>query len=74
MFQLVKDYELPILIAVGVGVLFMLFMPLVGCCFCMCRCCDRCGGDMKQSEKRSQQHCKVALMVFMLFAFTVLML
>ncbi|NXR39824.1 PRM1A protein, partial [Zosterops hypoxanthus] len=31
-------YELGFLICVAIGVLFIILMPLVGCCFCCCRC------------------------------------
>ncbi|NWW38164.1 PRM1A protein, partial [Panurus biarmicus] len=31
-------YELGFLICVAIGVLFIILMPLVGCCFCSCRC------------------------------------
>ncbi|NXK31452.1 PRM1A protein, partial [Piprites chloris] len=31
-------YELGFLVCVAIGVLFIIFVPLVGCCFCCCRC------------------------------------
>ncbi|NWR94701.1 PRM1A protein, partial [Furnarius figulus] len=31
-------YELGFLVCAAIGVLFIIFVPLVGCCFCCCRC------------------------------------
>ncbi|NWV14306.1 PRM1A protein, partial [Ptilonorhynchus violaceus] len=31
-------YELGFLICAAIGVLFIILVPLVGCCFCCCRC------------------------------------
>ncbi|NXB07386.1 PROM1 protein, partial [Cnemophilus loriae] len=31
-------YKLGFLICVAIGVLFIILVPLVGCCFCCCRC------------------------------------
>ncbi|NWS71638.1 PROM1 protein, partial [Crotophaga sulcirostris] len=31
-------YELGFLVCVAIGLLFIILMPLVGCCFCCCRC------------------------------------
>ncbi|TRZ25517.1 hypothetical protein HGM15179_001576 [Zosterops borbonicus] len=45
-------YELGFLICVAIGVLFIILMPLVGCCFCCCRCCGNCGGRMYQKQGR----------------------
>ncbi|KAJ8317525.1 hypothetical protein KUTeg_005429 [Tegillarca granosa] len=31
-----------------IGLLFVIFLPLCGCCVCCCRCCcGNCGGDLK---------------------------
>ncbi|KAM8940496.1 prominin-1 [Pelodytes ibericus] len=46
-------YEIGFIIAAAVGLLFFLLMPLVGLCFCMCRCCDNCGGEMHQRHKKN---------------------
>lgn len=51
-FQVIH-YELGILICAALGLLFVILMPLVGLCFCVCRCCHRCGGDMHQRQKRN---------------------
>ncbi|XP_054996673.1 prominin-1 isoform X2 [Sorex araneus] len=44
-------YELGVLICVSLGLLFITLMPLVGLCFCLCRCLGKCGGAMHQREK-----------------------
>ncbi|XP_051655930.1 prominin-1-A-like isoform X1 [Manacus candei] len=44
-------YELGFLVCVAIGVLFIIFVPLVGCCFCCCRCCGNCGGRMYQKQE-----------------------
>ncbi|NWS49285.1 PRM1A protein, partial [Probosciger aterrimus] len=31
-------YELGFLVCIAIGLLFILLVPLVGCCFCCCRC------------------------------------
>ncbi|GFO14640.1 prominin-1 [Plakobranchus ocellatus] len=31
-------------VALAVGIIFILVIPIAGCCFCCCRCCGRCGG------------------------------
>ncbi|NWI61377.1 PRM1A protein, partial [Calyptomena viridis] len=31
-------YELGFLVCAAIGVLFIILVPLVGCCFCCCRC------------------------------------
>ncbi|NXU06867.1 PRM1A protein, partial [Buphagus erythrorhynchus] len=31
-------YELGFLVCAAIGVLFVILVPLVGCCFCCCRC------------------------------------
>lgn len=45
-------YELGFLICMAIGVLFIILVPLVGCCFCCCRCCGNCGGRMYQKQGR----------------------
>ncbi|XP_041444028.1 prominin-1-A isoform X2 [Xenopus laevis] len=46
-------YEIGFIIAAVLGLVFLLLMPLVGLCFCMCRCCDNCGGEMHQRQKKN---------------------
>ncbi|XP_062457932.1 prominin-1-A-like [Pezoporus occidentalis] len=45
-------YELGFLVCTAIGLLFILLVPLVGCCFCCCRCCGNCGGRMYQKQGR----------------------
>lgn len=47
-------YEIGILICTILGLLFIILMPLVGYFFCMCRCCNRCGGEMHQRQKENE--------------------
>ncbi|XP_074130895.1 prominin-1 isoform X3 [Sminthopsis crassicaudata] len=52
-YQKVVHYELGFLILAGLGLLFVVLLPLVGLCFCMCRCCNNCGGEMHQRQKKN---------------------
>ncbi|XP_064320572.1 prominin-1-A-like [Phalacrocorax carbo] len=45
-------YELGFLVCMAIGLLFIILVPLVGCCFCCCRCCGNCGGRMYQKQGR----------------------
>ncbi|XP_068254924.1 prominin-1-A-like [Nyctibius grandis] len=45
-------YERGFLVCVAIGLLFIILVPLVGCCFCCCRCCGNCGGRMYQKQGR----------------------
>ncbi|XP_014812965.1 PREDICTED: prominin-1-A-like [Calidris pugnax] len=51
-FQELLLYELGFLICAAIGILFIVLVPLVGCCFCCCRCCGNCGGRMYQKQGR----------------------
>ncbi|XP_054028098.1 prominin-1 isoform X6 [Dryobates pubescens] len=46
-------YEIGFIVSAALGVLFIVLLPLVGLCFCMCRCCDNCGGEMHQRQKKN---------------------
>ncbi|KAM6132243.1 prominin-1 [Pterocles gutturalis] len=46
-------YEIGFIVSAALGFLFVLLLPLVGLCFCMCRCCDNCGGEMHQRQKKN---------------------
>ncbi|KAL1790525.1 prominin-1 isoform X1 [Sigmodon hispidus] len=50
-------YEIGILICALLGLLFIILMPLVGYFFCVCRCCNKCGGEMHQRQKQNE-HCR----------------
>nr|XP_009942235.1 PREDICTED: prominin-1-A-like [Opisthocomus hoazin] len=45
-------YELGFLVCMAIGLLFIILVPLVGCCFCCCRCCGNCGGRLYQKQGR----------------------
>ncbi|XP_075425169.1 prominin-1 isoform X2 [Ascaphus truei] len=64
-------YEIGFIIAAAVGLLFFLLMPLVGLCFCMCRCCDNCGGEMHQRQKKNTD-CQRGCFATFLFVTTLL--
>ncbi|XP_037113474.1 prominin 1 b isoform X5 [Syngnathus acus] len=46
-------YELGFLVCATIGVLFVVLVPLVGMCFCVCRCCENCGGEMHQRQRKN---------------------
>uniref|UniRef100_A0A8C2JU72 Prominin 1 b n=1 Tax=Cyprinus carpio TaxID=7962 RepID=A0A8C2JU72_CYPCA len=46
-------YELGFIVLTALGVIFVLFVPIVGLCFCVCRCCENCGGEMHQRQKKN---------------------
>ncbi|XP_031198002.1 prominin-1 isoform X3 [Mastomys coucha] len=50
----VAFYEIGVLICAILGLLFIILMPLVGFFFCMCRCCNKCGGEMHQRQKQNE--------------------
>ncbi|XP_064419817.1 prominin-1-A-like isoform X2 [Latimeria chalumnae] len=54
-YNKVLQYELGFIICASLGVLFIIFMPVVGLCFCICRCCDNCGGEMHQRQKKNAE-------------------
>uniref|UniRef100_UPI00358EBB23 prominin-1 isoform X2 n=1 Tax=Myxine glutinosa TaxID=7769 RepID=UPI00358EBB23 len=68
----VLEYEVGFLICAIIGVLFILIMPLVGFCFCICRCCDNCGGKMRQKAESNTPYRRCTFLSLLLF-FTVLM-
>ncbi|KAM6150273.1 prominin-1 [Erethizon dorsatum] len=49
----VAYYEIGVIICAVLGVLFIILMPVVGYFFCLCRCCNKCGGEMHQRQKKS---------------------
>uniref|UniRef100_A0A8C2BDS7 Prominin 1 b n=1 Tax=Cyprinus carpio TaxID=7962 RepID=A0A8C2BDS7_CYPCA len=46
-------YELGFIVLSVLGLVFVLFMPVVGLFFCVCRCCENCGGEMHQRQKKN---------------------
>lgn len=71
--QVILGYALGMIIVVGIGVLFIILMPIVGLCFCCCRCCGKCGGDMSQKDSPNN-NCKRAVFAVILLMITLLML
>uniref|UniRef100_A0A8C2MES5 Prominin 1 n=1 Tax=Cricetulus griseus TaxID=10029 RepID=A0A8C2MES5_CRIGR len=59
-------YEIGILICAILGLLFIILMPLVGCFFCMCRCCNKCGGEMHHRQKQNEPYRRKCLAVSLL--------
>ncbi|XP_061747612.1 prominin-1-A isoform X7 [Nerophis ophidion] len=66
-YQEAVYYELGFLLCAAVGVLFTLLVPLVGIFFCMCRCCDNCGGEMHQRQRKNAD-CRRGLLGTLLFS------
>lgn len=70
--DVILGYALGMVIVVGIGVLFIILMPIVGLCFCCCRCCGKCGGDMSQKDSPNN-NCKRAVFAVILLMITLLM-
>ncbi|XP_069387117.1 prominin-1-A isoform X7 [Paralichthys olivaceus] len=60
-------YEIGFLVCAAVGLLFTVLLPLVGLFFCMCRCCDNCGGEMHQRQRKNAD-CRRGLLGTLLFS------
>uniref|UniRef100_UPI0037E77CF7 prominin 1 b n=1 Tax=Semicossyphus pulcher TaxID=241346 RepID=UPI0037E77CF7 len=47
-------YETGFIVCGTIGIVFLLFTPIIGMCFCVCRCCcDNCGGEMHQRQRKN---------------------
>uniref|UniRef100_A0A3Q3GYW1 Prominin 1 b n=1 Tax=Labrus bergylta TaxID=56723 RepID=A0A3Q3GYW1_9LABR len=46
-------YESGFLICGTIGILFVVLMPIIGMWFCVCRCCENCGGEMHQRQRKN---------------------
>lgn len=46
-------YEAGFLICTIIGILFVVLIPVIGTCFCVCRCCENCGGEMHQRQRKN---------------------
>uniref|UniRef100_A0AAZ3R6H1 Prominin 1 b n=1 Tax=Oncorhynchus tshawytscha TaxID=74940 RepID=A0AAZ3R6H1_ONCTS len=46
-------YEAGFLVCVSLGCVFLVLTPMVGLCFCVCRCCENCGGEMHQRQGKN---------------------
>uniref|UniRef100_A0A8D3ECR8 Prominin 1a n=1 Tax=Scophthalmus maximus TaxID=52904 RepID=A0A8D3ECR8_SCOMX len=60
-------YEIGFLVCAAVGLLFTVLLPLVGLFFCLCRCCDNCGGEMHQRQRKNAD-CRRGLLGTLLFS------
>ncbi|XP_029918215.1 prominin-1-A isoform X1 [Myripristis murdjan] len=60
-------YEIGFLVCAVLGLLFTVLMPIVGLFFCMCRCCDNCGGEMHQRQRKNAD-CQRGLLGTLLFS------
>lgn len=67
----ILEYEVGFLICAIIGLLFMVIMPLVGFCFCLCRCCNNCGGKMRQKADSNTPYRRCTFLSLLLF-FTIL--
>ncbi|KAM6347447.1 LOW QUALITY PROTEIN: prominin-1-A-like [Alca torda] len=61
------------LVCMAIGLLFIILVPLVGCCFCCCRCCGNCGGRMYQKQGRHMGCRRRALWVSVLLVSALLL-
>uniref|UniRef100_A0A4W5QIT8 Prominin 1a n=1 Tax=Hucho hucho TaxID=62062 RepID=A0A4W5QIT8_9TELE len=60
-------YETGFMVCAVLGLLFMVLLPLVGLFFCLCRCCENCGGEMHQRQRKNAE-CQRGLLTTLLFA------
>ncbi|XP_037316847.2 prominin-1-A isoform X5 [Pungitius pungitius] len=66
-YQKAIYYEIGFLACAAVGLVFAVLVPLIGLFFCMCRCCDNCGGEMHQRQRKNAD-CRRGLLGTLLFA------
>ncbi|XP_076594471.1 prominin-1-A isoform X4 [Chaetodon auriga] len=66
-YQKAIYYEIGFLVCAAVGLLFAVLLPIVGLFFCMCRCCDNCGGEMHQRQRKNAD-CRRGLLGTLLFS------
>ncbi|XP_059502691.1 prominin-1-A-like isoform X5 [Stegostoma tigrinum] len=70
-YQEIIYYEIGFIICAIMGIVFILLMPLLGLCFCMCRCCDNCGGELHQRQKKNAD-CRRSCFATTLFFVTII--
>ncbi|XP_040002790.1 prominin 1 b isoform X2 [Xiphias gladius] len=46
-------YEAGFLICATIGIVFVVLTPIIGTFFCVCRCCENCGGEMHQRQRKN---------------------
>uniref|UniRef100_A0A671RG40 Prominin-1-A n=1 Tax=Sinocyclocheilus anshuiensis TaxID=1608454 RepID=A0A671RG40_9TELE len=59
-------YELGFVVCAALGLLFTVLLPLVGLLFCLCRCCDNCGGEMHQRQRKNADFCAFLTILFLI--------
>uniref|UniRef100_A0AAV2MHV8 Prominin-1-A-like n=1 Tax=Knipowitschia caucasica TaxID=637954 RepID=A0AAV2MHV8_KNICA len=59
-------YEIGFVVCAALGLAFTVLVPLVGLLFCLCRCCDNCGGEMHQRQRKNAD-CRRGLLGTLLF-------
>ncbi|XP_072352516.1 prominin-1-A-like isoform X4 [Scyliorhinus torazame] len=70
-YQEIIYYEIGFIICAALGIVFILLMPVLGLCFCMCRCCDNCGGELHQRQKKNTD-CRRSCFATTLFIVTII--
>ncbi|XP_068111507.1 prominin-1-A-like isoform X2 [Hyperolius riggenbachi] len=69
----ILNYEIGYLVALAIGVLFIILMILVGLFFACCRCCGNCGGKMYQKQTK-RMNCKRRFEYWFLMGVTLVIL
>ncbi|XP_073408986.1 prominin-1-A-like [Dendrobates tinctorius] len=69
----VLTYEVGYLVALAIGVVFIVLMTLVGLFFACCRCCGNCGGKMYQKQTKNI-NCRRRFQYIFLFCVTLVIL
>ncbi|XP_053306428.1 prominin-1-A-like [Spea bombifrons] len=69
----ILTYEVGFLVAVAIGLVFIILMILVGLFFPCCRCCGNCGGKMYQKQTK-RINCKRRFLYVFLFVITLIIL
>ncbi|KAM4810752.1 prominin-1 isoform X4 [Urocitellus parryii] len=62
----IAHYEIGVILCVILGVLFIILLPVVGCIFAICRCCNKCGGKMHQRPKENAPYQRRCLAISLL--------
>ncbi|WAR21505.1 hypothetical protein MAR_015479, partial [Mya arenaria] len=63
----VLDFELPLLIGAGLGIIATLLLVPITLCVCCCRCCGRCGGSITSADiGKHKKACQIANGVILL--------
>lgn len=69
LFQLI-NYAMGFAVCVVIGLLYVVFLPLCGCCFCCCRCCGNCGGDLKAVTMNTSKELFINDHIFLRFLYS----